>query len=229
MRIGVITFPGSSDDGDARRAIRLAGAEPVALWHADQDLKDVEAVIIPGGASYGDHLRVGAIAARTPIMETVVEHAATGLPILGIGNGFQVLCEAGLLPGALLRNTDQGFVVAEQPLVVESSASPWLSGFETGTEVIVPLKSGYGSYQAPDDVIKELESEGRVVLRYAGDNPFGSHSRIAGISNETGTIVGLMPHPEHAVEKGYGPDTAAGQRSGTDGLTFFQSITGALR
>lgn len=228
MKIGVITFPGSLDEGDARRAVRLAGADPIDLWHAEADLKDADAVIIPGGASYGDYLRAGALASDAPIMQSVIDRAKTGLPVLGIGNGFQILTEAGLLPGALLRNDSQEFVVREETLRVESVSTTWTSGYESGAEIILPLKSGYGSYQGTDKVIDELEAEGRVVLRYA-DNPNGSRSNIAGISNDIGTIVGLMPHPEHAVEKGYGPDTPAGHRTGTDGLIIFQSITGALR
>lgn len=228
MKIGVITFPGSLDEGDARRAVKLAGGEPIDLWHQDEDLKQVDAVILPGGASYGDYLRPGALAAAAPIMQTVIDRAKDGLPILGIGNGFQILCEAGLLPGALLRNDSQQFVVREQALRVESK-TVWTSGYESGAEIILPLKSGYGSYHAADDVIDELEGEGRIVFRYVGENPTGSRNNIAGISNDTGSIVGLMPHPEHATEEGYGPDTAAGQRTGTDGLTIFQSLMEALR
>lgn len=227
MKIGVITFPGTLDDGDARRAVRLAGGEPIELWHADRDLKGVDAVIIPGGFSYGDYLRCGAIAALTPIMESVVDRARAGMPVLGICNGFQVLCETGLLPGALIRNDSQTFICREQRLRVEARTA-WTSGFDVGAEIVIPLKNGEGSFQADDETIAELEGEGRVVFRYL-DNPNGSRNDIAGISDEGGRIVGIMPHPEHAVEKGFGPDSAAGIRTGTDGLTIFQSLMGVLR
>ena len=222
MRVGVVTFPGSLDDGDAARAVRLAGAEPVRLWHADADLHGVEAVVLPGGFSYGDYLRCGAIARFAPVMTSVIEAARAGTPVLGICNGFQVLCESHLLPGALVRNEAQRFVCRDQRLRVETSATPWTSGFETGQEIVVPLKNGEGGYVADEDTLDRLEGEGRVVFRYVGPNPNGSRRDIAGVSDATGRVVGLMPHPEHAVERGYGP--------GTDGLTVFTSlVAGALQ
>ncbi len=219
-RIGVITFPGTLDDVDASRAVRLAGAEPVELWHADTDLQGVDAVIVPGGFSYGDYLRAGAIARFAPMMGAVVEAATRGTPILGICNGFQVLCEAGLLPGALTRNIGLHFVCRDQWLKVDSTTSAWSSRFEAGAEILVPLKSGEGRYVASEDVLDELEGEGRVVFRYAGDNPNGSMRSIAGIASADGRIVGLMPHPEHATEPLTGPSD--------DGLGLFYSAIDAV-
>ncbi|GGF08762.1 phosphoribosylformylglycinamidine synthase subunit PurQ [Williamsia phyllosphaerae] len=219
-RIGVITFPGTLDDIDASRAVRLAGAQPVELWHADADLQGVDAVIVPGGFSYGDYLRAGAIARFAPMMGAVVEAATHGTPILGICNGFQVLCEAGLLPGALTRNTGLHFVCRDQWLKVESTTSAWSSRFEPGAEILVPLKSGEGRFVASEEVLDELEGEGRVVFRYAGDNPNGSLRSIAGISSADGRIVGLMPHPEHATEPLTGPSD--------DGLGLFFSAIDAV-
>ena len=216
MRVGVVTFPGSLDDGDAARAVRLAGAEPVRLWHADADLHGVEAVVLPGGFSYGDYLRCGAIARFAPVMTSVVEAARAGTPVLGICNGFQVLCESHLLPGALLRNEAQRFVCRDQRLRVETSATTWTSEFAAGQEIVVPLKNGEGGYVADEDTLDRLEGEGRVVFRYVGPNPNGSRRDIAGVSDPTGRVVGLMPHPEHAVERGYGPST--------DGLAVFTSL-----
>lgn len=229
MKVGVITFPGSLDEGDARRAVRLAGGQAVELWHADRDLHGVDAVIIPGGFSYGDYLRCGAIAALAPVMQSVIDRAKDGLPVLGICNGFQVLCESGLLPGALVRNDHQKFICREQKLRVESTRTAWSSGFPEGAEITIPLKNGEGSFQAHDETIAELEGEGRVVFRYVDGNPNGSRNDIAGISNAAGNVVGLMPHPEHAVEAGYGPDSPSGIRTGTDGLIIFQSLMGVLR
>jgi len=220
VRIGIVTFPGSLDDVDAARAVRLAGAEPVVLWHADSDLQGVDAVVLPGGFSYGDYLRAGALAAFAPVMTTVVERAGRGLPVLGICNGFQVLCEAGLLPGALTRNVHLHFVHRDQRLRIERSTTVWTSGFAAGSEVVVPVKNGEGQYVASAAVLDELEGEGRVVARYLGSNPNGSARDIAGISNAAGTVVGLMPHPEHAVEDLTGPST--------DGLVFFASALEAL-
>ncbi|GAB7193028.1 phosphoribosylformylglycinamidine synthase subunit PurQ [Kineococcus sp. NUM-3379] len=216
MRIGVVTFPGSLDDGDARRAVRLAGGEPVALWHADADLHGVDAVVLPGGFSYGDYLRCGAIARFSPVMGEVVAQAQRGLPVLGICNGFQVLCESHLLPGALVRNDHQKFVCTDQRLRVESTSTLWTSAFGAGEEIVVPLKNGEGGFVADEATLDRLEGEGRVVFRYLGGNPNGSLRDIAGIANERGNVVGLMPHPEHAVEEGYGP--------GTDGLGLFTSV-----
>ena len=216
MRVGVVTFPGSLDDVDARRAVRLAGHEPVALWHRDHDLQGVDAVVLPGGFSYGDYLRCGAISRFSPLMSEVVAGARRGLPVLGICNGFQILCESHLLPGALVRNERMRFVCREQRLRVESAASPWTSTYDVGQEIVVPLKNGEGCYVADRSTLDELEAEGRVVVRYLGGNPNGSMRDIAGIRNERGNVVGLMPHPEHAVEDGFGP--------GVDGLGFFALV-----
>ncbi|WP_410537814.1 phosphoribosylformylglycinamidine synthase subunit PurQ [Streptomyces sp. KL2] len=215
-RIGVVTFPGSLDDVDARRAIRLAGAEPVALWHRDKSLNQVDAVVLPGGFSYGDYLRCGAIARFSPVMETVVEQARAGLPVLGICNGFQVLCESHLLPGALTRNDHLHFVCRDQRLRVENADTAWTSDYAEGQEITVPLKNGEGGYVADERTLDELEATGRVVFRYLDVNPNGSRRDIAGICNEAGNVVGLMPHPEHAVEALTGPTT--------DGLGFFTSV-----
>ncbi len=216
MRIGVVTFPGSLDDVDARRAVRLAGAQPVALWHADCDLAGVDAVVLPGGFSYGDYLRCGAIARFAPVMTAVVDAAGRGMPVLGICNGFQVLCESHLLPGALIRNERRKFACLDQRLRIERTSTAWTSAYEAGQELVVPLKNGEGGYVADDATLDRLEGEGLVVARYVGPNPNGSLRAIAGISNEAGTVVGLMPHPEHAVEDLCGP--------GTDGLGFFTSV-----
>ena len=226
MRIGVITFPGTLDDGDAARAVRLAGGADVALWHADHDLRGVDAVIVPGGFSYGDYLRAGAIASLAPIMTEVVAAARRGLPVLGICNGFQILCEAGLLPGALVRNAGLHFVCRDQRLTVAADTA-WTRGL-AGREIVVPVKNAEGRYVADPDTLAELEDTGRVVFRYAGANPNGSLNDIAGIANERGNVVGLMPHPEHATEEGFGPDTPAAMRNGTDGLTFFTSALRSL-
>ena len=223
MRIGVVTFPGRLDDGDAARAVRLAGGAPVALWHASDDVGEVDAIVLPGGFSYGDYLRCGAIAALTPVMSAVVEAAGKGVPVLGICNGFQILCEAHLLPGALVRNEGQRFVCREQELAVENADTPWTSGFTRGQVITIPLKNGEGCFQADAETVARLEGEGRVAFRYVGVNPNGSVDDIAGVVSESGNVVGLMPHPEHAVESGFGPGGADGLRSGTDGLTFFTS------
>ena len=220
MRIGVVTFPGSLDDRDAARAVRVAGGEAVALWHGDADLHSVDAVVLPGGFSYGDYLRCGAIARFAPVMGPLVDAANGGLPVLGICNGFQVLCESHLLPGALVRNDSLHFVCRDQRLRIESSATVWTSEYEPGQEIVVPLKNGEGGYVASEAVLDELEGEGRVVARYLELNPNGSRRDIAGISNARGNVVGLMPHPEHAVEALTGPTT--------DGLGFFTSILKGL-
>ncbi|GAA4283220.1 phosphoribosylformylglycinamidine synthase subunit PurQ [Brevibacterium daeguense] len=227
-RIGVVTFPGSLDDRDAMRAVSLAGARPVQLWHRDTSLTDVDAVVLPGGFSYGDYLRCGAIARFAPIMESVIDAAQGGMPVLGICNGFQVLCEAHLLPGALVRNENQKFTCRDQRLIVESTSTAWTNQFAEGQEIVIPLKNGEGGYMASEEVLDELEGTGRVVFRYLGPNPNGSRRAIAGISNERGNVVGLMPHPEHAVEAGYGPDTEDGIRTGTDGQGIFTSVLATL-
>jgi phosphoribosylformylglycinamidine synthase len=229
VRIGVVTFPGSLDDRDAVRALRLAGADAVQLWHADPFLHDVSGVVLPGGFSYGDYLRCGAIARFAPVMATIVDAARGGLPVLGICNGFQVLCESHLLPGALIRNDHRKFVCRDQPLRIENAVTAWTSDYETGAEVVIPIKNGEGGFVADQRTLDELEAEGRVVARYVkpfgipagsrglvGHNPNGSYRDIAGISNAAGNVVGLMPHPEHAVDVLTGPST--------DGLAFFTSV-----
>ena len=228
MRIGVITYPGTLDDRDAQRAIRLAGGTPVPLWHADDDLKKVDAVVLPGGFSYGDYLRCGAIAAKAPATKEVIKKARQGLPVLGICNGFQVLVESHLLPGGLIRNEHQHFICRDQKLKVENNQTAWTNLFEKDEEVTIPLKNGEGGYIATQDTLKMLEEENRVVFRYLEINPNGSMNDIAGLTNERGNVVGLMPHPEHAVEPGFGPDTPVATRSGIDGLRFFQSALKAL-
>jgi len=219
-RIGVVTFPGSLDDRDAARAVRLAGGEPVPLWHADADLHGVDAVVLPGGFSYGDYLRCGAIARFAPVMDLVIGGANRGLPVLGICNGFQVMCESHLLPGALIRNERRRFVCRDQRLRVESAGTVWTSSYALGDEIVIPIKNGEGGYVADASTVDMLEAEGRVVVRYLDGNPNGSYRNIAGIANAAGNVVGLMPHPEHAVESLTGP--------GTDGLGFFTSILSRL-
>jgi phosphoribosylformylglycinamidine synthase I len=216
VRIGVVTFPGSLDDRDAARAVRAVGAEAVALWHADRNLRDVDAVILPGGFSYGDYLRCGAIARFAPVMEELVPAAQGGLPVLGICNGFQILCESHLLPGALIRNDHRKFVCVDQKLRVENTSTAWTSDLELGSHIRIPLKNGEGGFVADVPTLERLEGDGRIVFRYAGKNPNGSYRAIAGITNERGNVVGLMPHPEHAIEEGFGPST--------DGLAFFTSV-----
>jgi phosphoribosylformylglycinamidine synthase len=216
MRIGVVTFPGSLDDSSALRAIRLAGGTPVPLFHASDDLKEVEAVVLPGGFSYGDYLRCGAISRFAPIMASIIVAAEHGFPVLGICNGFQILCESQLLPGALTRNQDLHFVCTDQALIVENTDTPWTNGYTKGDRIIVPIKNGEGSFQASADTLKQLEDDGRIVLRYVDKNPNGSQHDIAGISNARGNVVGVMPHPEQAIESLTGPSE--------DGLTFFTSV-----
>ncbi|GAB3072809.1 phosphoribosylformylglycinamidine synthase subunit PurQ [Nocardioides zeae] len=215
MRIGVVTFPGSLDDVDAQRAVRIGGNEAVALWHGDEDLRGVDAIVLPGGFSYGDYLRCGAISRFSPVMTSVVEAAGKGMPVLGICNGFQVLCESHLLPGALIRNDHRKFICRDQRLRIENASTAWTSAYEAGQEITVVLKNGEGAYVADEATLDRLEGEGQVVARYVG-NPNGSQRDIAGVTNAAGNVVGLMPHPEHAVEDLTGP--------GTDGLGFFTSL-----
>lgn len=216
MKIGVVTFPGSLDDVDARRAVGFGGADAVALWHGEHDLKGVDAVVLPGGFSYGDYLRCGAISRFSPVMAEVVEAASKGMPVLGICNGFQILCESHLLPGALIRNDHQKFVCRDQRLRIENNRTAWTSAYDDNAEITVVLKNGEGAFVADERTLDELEGEGRVVARYLDVNPNGSLRDIAGITNAAGNVVGLMPHPEHAVEDLCGP--------GTDGLGFFTSL-----
>ena len=227
-RVGVITFPGSLDDRDAQRAIRLVGATPVALWHGDHSLEGVDAVVLPGGFSYGDYLRAGAIASHAPIMAEVIEAAGKGIPVLGICNGFQMLSEARLLPGAHTRNAHQQFIRRDQKLRVENASTAWTNEFSAGDEIVIPLKNADGRFVADAAEIERIEGNGQVVFRYVDVNPNGSMNDIAGVSNERGNVVGLMPHPEHATEPGFGPDMPEAMRSGTDGLRFFTSALAAL-
>lgn len=232
MKIGVVTFPGSLDDHDACRAVRVAGGEPVLLWHGDDSLRDVDAVVLPGGFSYGDYLRAGAIARFAPVMSVLIPAARAGLPVLGICNGFQILCESHLLPGAMIQNDHRTFICRNQRLRVENATTAWTSDYQLGDEITIPLKNQDGQYVADAATLDQLEGEGRVTFRYvvdhaedsergtydrfAGRNPNGSYRDIAGITNERGNVVGLMPHPEHAIEEGYGPSL--------DGLKFFTSV-----
>ena len=220
MRIGVVTFPGTLDDRDAARAVKYAGAEAISLWHGDADLKGVDAVILPGGFSYGDYLRCGAISRFAPVMTEIIAQANRGMPVLGICNGFQVLCEAHLLPGALTRNHELHFLCRDQTLKIENTTSAWTSNFTKGQEIVIPLKNGEGSFQCDDETLKSLEDNNRIIARYVGENPNGSRNLIAGITNERGNVVGLMPHPEHAIDSLTGPST--------DGLPFFTSVLTAL-
>ncbi|WJY90436.1 phosphoribosylformylglycinamidine synthase subunit PurQ [Corynebacterium confusum] len=213
-KIGVITFPGTLDDVDAARAARRAGAEVENLWHADADLRGVDAVVVPGGFSYGDYLRSGAISALAPVMRSVIDAAHKGMPVLGICNGFQILTEAGLLPGALTRNQGLHFHCTDTYLEVANAQTAWTTEFDAGQRILIPAKHGEGRFQAAAETVEELEKEGRVVFRYT-DNYNGSVNAIAGITNETGRVVGLMPHPEHAIDPLTGPST--------DGLGLFAS------
>ena len=220
-RIGVVTFPGSLDDHDAIRAVQLCGATPVPLWHASDSLQDVDAVVLPGGFSYGDYLRCGAIARFSPVMDSVIDAAHRGMPVLGICNGFQVLCESHLLPGAMIRNEQRHFVCKDQRLRVETNDTTWTCDFTAGEEITIVLKNGEGNYQADPQTLQRLEDNNQVVFRYIGGNPNGSNHDIAGITNERGNVVGLMPHPEHNVEELTGPSL--------DGRLFFSSVLGFLQ
>ena len=224
MRVGVITFPGSLDDRDALRAIALGGSEPVALWHGERDLHGVDAIVLPGGFSYGDYLRCGAIAAHSPIMSEVIDAANKGMPVLGICNGFQILVEAHLLAGGLIRNDHGTFIRRDQKIRVENIDTAWTNKYTGGQEITIPLKNGEGGFIADDETLKQLEGDGLIAFRYLEVNPNGSRNDIAGLRNARGNVVGLMPHPEHAVEPGFGPDTAERMQSGVDGLAVFQSV-----
>jgi len=219
-RIGVVTFPGSLDDHDALRAVRATGGQPVSLWHASDSLDGVDAVILPGGFSYGDYLRAGAISAFAPVMSEVVRQADAGMPVLGICNGFQVLCEAHLLPGALIRNDVRTFVCRDQDLRVESVDTTWTSEFTLGQEITIVLKNGEGGFVADEETLRRIEGQGQVVFRYLNGNPNGSFHDIAGVCNERGNVVGLMPHPEHNIELLTGPSL--------DGRPFFTSVLNFL-
>ena len=220
MRVGVITFPGTLDDRDAARAVNVGGATAVALWHGDADLKNVDAVILPGGFSYGDYLRCGAISRFAPVMKLVIEAADNGMPVLGICNGFQVLCESHLLPGALTRNSDLHFLCRDQEIEIVNNTTAWTTSFTAGEKITIPLKNGEGSFQCDDKTLAQLEEYGRVIARYVGENPNGSRNLIAGVTNERGNVVGLMPHPEHAIDPLTGPTA--------QGLGFFTSILNAM-
>lgn len=224
-RIGVVTFPGTLDDRDASRAVRLSGATAVDLWHADTALADVDAVIIPGGFSYGDYLRAGAISRFAPLMGKIIDAANSSakLPVLGICNGFQILTESHLLPGSMIKNDHLKFLCRDQVLRVENNTTAWTNAYSAGQDITVVLKNQDGQYIADEKTLDALEAEGRVAFRYVGHNPNGSRRNIAGISNAAGNVVGLMPHPEHAVEAGYGPG-----HTGTDGLGFFTSVLNTL-
>jgi phosphoribosylformylglycinamidine synthase len=216
VKIGVVTFPGSLDDGDAARAATYAGAQAVRLWHADSDLHGVDAVVLPGGFSYGDYLRCGAIARFAPVMETIAKAAAGGLPVLGICNGFQILCEAHLLPGALTRNQHLHFRNRDQRIRIENAETAWTRDFSVGQEIVIPVKNGEGCFVGSPELLDQLEANGQIVARYAGENPNGSMRDIAAIRNEVGNVVGIMPHPEHAIDALTGPSV--------DGLGFFTSV-----
>ncbi len=222
MKFGVVRFPGTCDDFDARDACaRVDGAEAVLLWHGDHDLQGVDAVVVPGGFSYGDYLRVGAIARFAPVMTEVIAFAREGGPVLGICNGFQILCEAGLLPGALLPNTGRRFIFRQVDLTVERTDTIFTSAVPDGQSTLsIPIKHTTGRYYAPQDQLDAMEANGQVLLRYApGQNPNGSLRDIAGVTNEAGNVFGLMPHPEHAVD----PLTGS-----VDGLVPFASMAAAV-
>jgi phosphoribosylformylglycinamidine synthase subunit PurQ / glutaminase len=218
-KIAVVVFPGSNDDRDAGLALEQLGAEPVLVWHAEHELPEVGAIVLPGGFSYGDYLRCGAIARFAPVMEAVRRHAEAGGLVLGICNGFQVLCEAGLLPGALRPNASLSFVCREVGLLLERADTPFTSRAEPGQRLTIPVKHGEGCYFADEHLLAELEQNGQIVLRYE-DNPNGSVAAIAGVTNDAGTVFGLMPHPEHAVDPLLGS---------TDGALILGSLVDAAR
>jgi phosphoribosylformylglycinamidine synthase len=216
LKVGIVTFPGSLDDADAARAVARAGGKPVRLWHGDRSLGGADAVILPGGFSYGDYLRCGAIARFAPVMAELIPAAAAGLPVLGICNGFQILCEAHLLPGALVRNAGLHFINRDVRIRIEANQTPWTAAYARGEVITVVLKSGVGAYVADPQTLAELRTSGRIVARYADGSPNGSAGDIAGVANQAGNVVGLMPHPEHAIDPLTGP--------GTDGLRLFASV-----
>jgi phosphoribosylformylglycinamidine synthase subunit PurQ / glutaminase len=219
-RIGVITFPGSNDDGDAALALETLGAEPLRLWHADRELPArISGLVLPGGFSYGDYLRCGAIARVAAIMDAVRSFAGDGGPVLGICNGFQILCEAGLLPGVLRLNRQLEFVCRDVTVVVESVDTPFTSSLEAGDRLVIPVKHGEGSWFADDTVFRTVEEHGQIVLRYDEDVN-GSRGRVAGVTNERGNVMGLMPHPEHAVDPLLGP---------TGGVPILEGLVTAAR
>jgi phosphoribosylformylglycinamidine synthase subunit PurQ / glutaminase len=219
-RVGVITFPGSLDDRDALRAVRRAGGEPVELWHGEASLRGVDAVILPGGFSYGDYLRAGAIARFAPVMAELIPAARKGLPVLGICNGFQILCEAQLLPGALTRNAGRRFICRDVRIRIENATSAWTTQFRAGQEITTVIKNGEGAYVADEATLAKLTAAGQVLALYQGENPNGSAGDIAGVVNEAGNVAGLMPHPEHAIDELTGP--------AADGLGFFTSVLKAV-
>jgi phosphoribosylformylglycinamidine synthase I len=226
-RVGVVTFPGSLDDRDALRAVGSMGGEAVPIWHGDRDLRGVDAVILPGGFSYGDYLRTGAIARFAAVMDAVRDHAERGGPVLGICNGFQILCEAGILPGALIRNTSLSFICRRVHVRIETTATPFTGGLEPGDVLEVPIKHGEGQFVADTQTLRRLEDQGQVVLRYCSPegrigedwNPNGATAAIAGITNESGNVLGMMPHPEHAVDPDVGP---------TGGQPIFESLLASV-
>jgi phosphoribosylformylglycinamidine synthase subunit PurQ / glutaminase len=226
-RVGVVTFPGSLDDRDALRAVGSMGGEAVPIWHGDRDLRGVDAVILPGGFSYGDYLRTGAIARFAAVMDAVRGHAHRGGPVLGICNGFQILCEAGILPGALIRNRSLSFICRRVHMRIETTATPFTGGLEPGDVLEVPIKHGEGQFVADPQTLRRLEDQGQVVLRYCSPegrigeewNPNGATAAIAGITNEAGNVLGMMPHPEHAVDPDVGP---------TGGQPLFESLLASV-
>ena len=221
MRWAVVQFPGSNCDQDCLYLLQeVLKQEAYYVWHKDSDLKNADGIVLPGGFSYGDYLRCGAIAKLSPVMKSVVQAANEGKIVVGICNGFQVLCEAHLLPGALTRNHELHFLCRDQKLEITNNQTSWTSAFTVGQEIVIPLKNGEGSFQCDDATLAMLEGEGRVIARYVGENPNGSRNKIAGITNERGNVVGLMPHPEHAIDTLTGPTA--------DGLAFFTSVLTAM-